>query len=105
MINFTHLYGSATKVPMLIPKYYDQSADCMEDYLNGVDKVIWRCIETGPFRVGLVQAVRNVGTAEDIITQTNNKKENDKRCLCELRGALPSVVYNYVQGCKTLNDI
>ena len=32
-------------------------------------------------------------------------KKNEKRCLRELRGALPPVVYNNVRGLKSANEI
>ena len=54
MISFSHLLGSSTKIPMLIPEYYDQWADRMEDYLNGIDEELWNCID------GTVQAPANV---------------------------------------------
>nr|KAJ0224589.1 hypothetical protein LSAT_V11C100001900 [Lactuca sativa] len=44
MTSFSHLLGSSTKIPMLIPEYYDQWADRMEDYLNGLDEELWKCI-------------------------------------------------------------
>ena len=54
MTSFSHLLGSSTKIPMLIPEYYDQWADRMEDYLNGIDEELWKCID------GTVQAPVNV---------------------------------------------
>lgn len=59
---------------MLVPKYYDQWADCMEDYLNGNNKDLWRSIETGPYYADLFQAIGNTRTAEDMIAQGNKKK-------------------------------
>lgn len=35
----------------------------------------------------------------------SKQQANNKRCIHELRGALPPVVYNYICGCKTAQDI
>lgn len=53
----------------------------------------------------MVQAVGNVVAAKDMITQGNKKNANDKRCVRELQGALPPIVYNYIRGCKTAKVI
>lgn len=60
MINFVKLFASATKIPMLIPEYYNQWVDRIEDYLNGIDEDFCRSIEIGPYRADLVQAVGNI---------------------------------------------
>ena len=105
MTSFSHLLGSSTKIPMLIPEYYDQWADRMEDYLNGIDEELWNCID------GTVQAPANVqpigpSTASaEVADQQKRLKNNEKRCMRELRGALPPVVYNYIRSCKTAKDI
>lgn len=52
VMNYANLLGSATKIPMLLLEYYDQWTDCMEDYLNGIDEVLWRSISVGPYRAG-----------------------------------------------------
>ncbi|CAI9297700.1 unnamed protein product [Lactuca saligna] len=96
VMKYVNLLGFATKVPMLLLEYYNQWADHMEDNLNGIDVDIWRSIEKGPYHADLIQVVGNACIAEDMIAQGNNKKANDERCLCELPGALPLVVYNYV---------
>lgn len=77
----------------------------MEDYLNGIDEDLWHSIEKGPYRADLIQVVGNVGVAKDMITPGTKEKANEKRCLRELCGALPQVVYNYILGCKTAKEI
>ena len=105
MTSFSHLLGSSTKITMLIPKYYDQWADRMEDYLNGIDEELWNCIN------GTVQAPTNVQpigqstTSAEVVEQQNRLKKNKKRCMRERRGALPLVVYNYICSCKTAKEI
>ena len=105
MTSFSHLLGSSTKIPMLIPEYYDQWADRMEDYLNGIDEELWNCID------GTVQAPANVQpigastTTPEVLERQNRLKKNEKRCMRELRGALPPVVYNYIRSCKTAKEI
>ncbi|XP_052622549.1 uncharacterized protein LOC128127868 [Lactuca sativa] len=105
MTSFSHLLGSSTKIPMLIPEYYDQWADRMEDYLNGIDEELWNCID------GTVQAPANVqpigasNTTAEVLERQNRMKKNEKRCMRELRGALPPVVYNYIRSCKTAKEI
>ena len=65
----------------------------------------WRSVGTRPYQADLLQAVVNFGARGDMITQGNKKKANDKKCLHELLGALPLVVYNYVRGCKTVKEM
>lgn len=105
MMNYKNLLGSATKISMLIPKYYDQWADQMEDYLNGIDEDLWRSIDKGPQREDPVQVVGNAKAAGYMVALANKQKTNDKKCLRELRGALLPVVYNYVHGCETAQEI
>lgn len=81
VMNYAKLLGSATKIPMLLPKYYDQWEDRMEDYLNWIHEDLWRSIKKGPCCADLVQAIRNAGVVEDMIVHANKQKENDKRCL------------------------
>ena len=45
MTSSSHMLGSSTKISMLVPEYYDQWANRMEDYLNGLDKEFWECID------------------------------------------------------------
>lgn len=66
---------------------------------------LWSSIENGPYCVDLIQAVGNVGTAEDMIAQGNKKKANDKCCHHELHRALLPVVYNYIRGWKIEKEI
>ena len=105
MTSFSHLLGSSTKIPMLIPEYYDQWADRMEDYLNGIDEELWNCID------GTVQAPANVqpigpsAASAEVADQEKRLKNNEKRCMRELRGTLPPVVYNYIRSCKTAKEI
>lgn len=40
-----------------------------------------------------------------MIALGNKKKANDKRCIRELCGALPPVVYNYIRGYNTSQEI
>ena len=56
---FSHLLGSSTKIPILIPEYYDQWADRMEDYLNGFNEDLWRCIMSGDY---LSERLEQIGT-------------------------------------------
>lgn len=72
----------------------------MDDYLTGIDEDLRRCIKSGNFRPSMLNEVGSVGSSADVNAQANKKKENDKLCMRELRGALPPVVYNYVCGCS-----
>ena len=45
------------------------------------------------------------GSSADVSLQAKKQKEKDTKCLRELRGALPSVVYNYFCGCETIKEI
>lgn len=81
---------------MLIPECYEQWADRMHDYLNDIDEDMMKSINKGMFLPEMLLAMGTDPTFEDIRTQGNQMKENDKSCLRELRGALPPVVYKYV---------
>ena len=105
MTSFSHLLGSSTKIPMLIPEYYDQWADRMEDYLNGIDEELWNCINGTVLPPVNVQSIGASASSNDVTEQQNRLKKNEKRCMRELRGALPPVVYNYIRSCKTAKEI
>ncbi|CAI9287576.1 unnamed protein product [Lactuca saligna] len=81
---------------MLIPKYYEQWVDRMEDYLNEIDEDLWRCITSGNYRPRKLEQVTTVGSSTDDKLQAERQEASDKKCLYELRGALPPVVYNYI---------
>ncbi|XP_023742160.1 uncharacterized protein LOC111890233 [Lactuca sativa] len=105
MTSFSHMLGSSTKIPMLIPEYYDHWANRMEDYLNGLDEELWSCISGTAQPPSNVQYIGSSGSTPAVTEQSSILKNNEKRCMRELRGALPPVVYNYVRVCKTANDI
>lgn len=69
----------------------------MQDYLTGIDEDLWRSVKSGNFHHSMLTKIRNVGSFADVATQTDKYKSNDKRCMHELREALPPVVYNYVE--------
>ncbi|XP_023732612.1 uncharacterized protein LOC111880417 [Lactuca sativa] len=105
MTLYSHLLGSSTKIPMLIPDYYDQRADRMEDYLNGLDEKLWNCIKGSVQPPSNTQNIRSSGSTSVVEEQARRLKNNEKRCMRELRGALPPVSYNYIHGCKTAKEI
>lgn len=105
MTSYSHLLDSSTKIPTLIPDYYNQWADRMEDYLNGIAKELWNCIIDDVHLPSSIQSVGTSATYPDVIDQTARLQKNEKRCLRELRGALHPVSYNYVQRCKTSKEI
>ena len=53
-MNYANLLGFATKILMMIPKYYDQWVDRIEDYLYRIDEDLWRSIDKGPHCKDLV---------------------------------------------------
>lgn len=69
MSSFLHLFVSATKIPMLIPEYYEQWADRMEDYLNGIDEDLIRSIRSGEFCHTMLVNVGSSTSSEDIATR------------------------------------
>ena len=77
----------------------------MEDYLNGIDEDLMRPINKGPFLPEMLVTLGIVAMNDDMISQGNKKKANDKKCLHELRGDLPPVVYNYIHRCSTTKKI
>lgn len=77
----------------------------MEDYLNEIDEDLWRCVKSDHFRPSMLAEIGNAGSITDVTAQADKKKPNDKRCMCELGGALPPVVYYYVRGCTTGKEI
>ncbi|XP_023757080.2 uncharacterized protein LOC111905620 [Lactuca sativa] len=105
MTLYSHLLGSSTKILVLIPEYYDQYTDRMEDYLNGLDEELWKCIN-GTVRPPLnIQNIGSTGTTATVEEQQTRLEKHEKRCMRELRGALPPAVYNYIRGCKTAKEI
>ncbi|XP_023760141.1 uncharacterized protein LOC111908554 [Lactuca sativa] len=105
MTLFSHLLGSSTKIPMLIPEYYDQWVDCLEDYLNGLDEELWSCISRNVNPPANVQPIGSSSGRSVFENQFDRLKKLEKRCVRELRGALPLVVYNYVKSCTTAKEI
>jgi len=105
MTSFSHLLGSSTKIPMLIPEYYDQWADRMQDYLNGLDEELWKCISGEINQPAQVQPIGMSSSSSEVDNQTDRLKRLEKKCMRELRGALPPVVYNYVRTCTTAKEI
>lgn len=81
---------------MLIPEYYEQLVDQMENYLNGIDEDLWRWITSGNYHPRRLEQVGTGGSSVDVAMQIEKQKANDKKCLLELHGAFPRVVYNYV---------
>ena len=59
----------------------------------------------GPFHPNMLVTLGTASTNKDMITQGNKMQANDKKCLRELHGALPLVVYNYVHGCSIVKQI
>lgn len=49
VMNYENLLGSATKILMLLPEYYDQWADHMEDFLNGIDEDLKISVSVGRY--------------------------------------------------------
>ncbi|CAI9302889.1 unnamed protein product [Lactuca saligna] len=98
MTSFSHMLVSSTKIPMLIPKYYNQWVDHMEDYLNGLDEELWDCIDGNNLPPRNVQNIGSFATSQTVNDHTERLKKNEKICMRELRGALPPVVYNYVRS-------
>ena len=49
--------------------------------------------------------VRISSLTSGMAPQKDKCEANDNKCLHELRGALPPVVYNFVCGCKTAKEI
>nr|KAJ0225283.1 hypothetical protein LSAT_V11C100031530 [Lactuca sativa] len=98
-------FGSSTKIPMLIFEFYDEWADRMEAYLNGIDEELWNCILGDVRPPAAVQSIGTSSTNQNVNEQSERLLKNEKKCMRELRGALPPVVYNYVRSCKTAKEI
>ena len=105
MTSYSHLLGSSTKIPMFIPEYYDQWVDRMQDYLNGLDEELWSCITGKSTPPPNVQAIGSSSETSSVTDQVDRLKKLERRCMRELRGALPPVVYNYVRSCTTAKDV
>lgn len=61
----------------------------MEDYLNGIDESLMRSINKGSFLRKILVIVGIATTSKYMVTQGKKMRANDKRCMYELRGALP----------------
>lgn len=70
----------------------------MKAFLNRIDEDLWRSIGKGPYHVDQVQAVGKIVQSEYFTTICLKKQGDDKRCIHELCGLLPLVVYNYIHG-------
>ena len=81
MTSFSHLLGSSTKIPMLIPEYYDQWADHMQDYLNGLDEELWNCISGEITPPTNVQPIGSSSSNSGVDNQTNRLKQLEKMCM------------------------
>lgn len=90
---------------MLLSDHYDECAYQIEDYMNGLDEDPWSPINEGPFNAIVDVCHGPVPDNEVLIALNHKKNENDKRCMHEMRGALPLNVYAYVCGCKTTKEI
>ena len=80
---------------MLIPEYYDQWADRMEGYLNGLDEELWKCITGDVNQPAQVQPIGMSSSSSEVDNQTDRLKRLEKKCMRELRGALPPVCLLY----------
>ena len=55
--------------------------------------------------MNVAEDVGIVGSTTNFALQKGRREANDKKCIRELRGALPPIVYNYVRSCKTTKEI
>ncbi|XP_052622499.1 uncharacterized protein LOC128127833 [Lactuca sativa] len=85
MTSFSHLLGSSTKILMLIPEYYDQWADRMQDYLNGLDEDLWNCISGEINPPATVQSIGASSSSSEVENQSNRLKQLEKKYMRELR--------------------
>lgn len=51
---------------MLIPKYYEQWADIIEDYINEIDEDLWRCIKRVNFHPDMLEDIGTIGSTADM---------------------------------------
>lgn len=105
MMNLANHLDSSTKSPKLLPEYYDQWANRVEDYLNDIDKDLCCTIIDGPFFATAIEVVGIVAHNENKTATRLRKEVNDKRCIRELWVALPIVISNYIHGYKTTQEI
>ncbi|XP_023739172.1 uncharacterized protein LOC111887238 [Lactuca sativa] len=105
MTSYSHLLGSSTKIPMLISEYYDQWSDRMKDYLNGLNEELWSCISWNITLPTNLQPIGSSSSTTSVDNQSDRMKKLEKRCIRELRDALPLVLYNYVRICTHAKEI
>lgn len=102
MMNFSHLLASSNKILMLIPKYYEQWDDRIEDYVNVINEdMIW-CINRGEFSLTMLVTV--------LLLQVKiwSLKEIKWRRMIRnvfVNYMLLPTIYNYVWSCKTAKEI
>lgn len=77
-MNFANLLASSTKTIMLLPQYYDQLANRMEDYLIGIDEDLWPPIKSGPYRESVVKVVGGAAENESVTIDQIKKEANEK---------------------------
>lgn len=86
---------------MLLLEYYDQWADRMDDYLNGIQEDL----DKGLYRADHVQAVGTIVESEDLTITHVKQEANDKICIHELQIALLPIFYGYIHECKATQEI
>ncbi|CAI9279824.1 unnamed protein product [Lactuca saligna] len=79
------------------PNLVKLKVDRMEYYRNGINEDLWNCITSGDYHPWRLEQTGTAGSSDDVSLQAYKQKENDKKCLYELFGALPPVVYNYFE--------
>ena len=77
----------------------------MQNYLNGLDEELWSCISGNVNPPANVQLIGSSSASSGVENQIDRLRKFEKRCMRELRGALPPVMYNYVRSCTTAKEI
>ena len=72
--------------------------------MNGIEEELWKYI-TGDVRPPHVQKIGTSSNNQNVQEQAKRLQKNKKKCMRELRGALPPIVDTYVCTCETSKEI
>ena len=66
------------------------------DYLHGIDQELWKCITDDVIPPSSIGSTRTSLTTQSVAKISEKFEKNEKKCMRELHGALPPMVYNHV---------
>lgn len=72
MSSYSHLLGSYSKITMLIPKFYEQWVDHMENYPNVIDEDLQFFVTSGNYRTRRLEQIGTAGSSGGVAFQADS---------------------------------